>query len=86
MAVFLIVPTTEGTIAEKLDSVLPGAFYALPKGEFLVRYTGTSKALSDALGISDGEAGAAVVASLSGYYGRASNDVWEWMKQHWGAE
>jgi hypothetical protein len=83
MAVFLIVPTSDGAVAAQIEQTMPGQFYALPRGEFLVKYAGTSKSLSDALGITDGANGAAVVASLSGYYGRASTDVWEWMKQHW---
>jgi hypothetical protein len=83
MAIFMVVPTSEGKIATKLQETLPGKFYLLPKGEFLVQYAGTSKDLSDFLGITDGANGAAVVASLSGYFGRAPTDIWEWMKQHW---
>lgn len=86
MAVFMIVPTTQELtrLKAKLGESLPGQFYELPRGEFLVKYTGTSRQLSDDLGITDGVNGAAVVASLGGYYGRAPNDVWEWIKQNWG--
>lgn len=85
MAVFMIIPTTQEQmgIRDKLSEVMPGHFYELPKGEFLVKFSGTSKQLSDDLGISDGKSGAAVIASLGGYYGRAPNDIWEWLKQNW---
>lgn len=86
MAVFMIVPTVHepSQLKARLIDMFAGHFHELPKGEFLVKYTGTSRQLSDDLGITDGTNGAAVVASLGGYYGRAPNDVWEWIKQNWG--
>jgi hypothetical protein len=73
----------DAQIKQALEAKLPGKYYQMPKGEFVVSFTGTSKDLSDALGITDGTAGTAMVASISGYYGRAPNDLWEWIKQHW---
>ncbi|BDU21187.1 hypothetical protein [Dyella sp. GSA-30] len=84
MATFLVVPTGKAdALAAKLAEVMPGQFYKLPRGEYLVKFTGTSKDLSDRLSISDGSADNALVAALSGYYGRAPNDIWEWLKLNW---
>jgi hypothetical protein len=41
--------------------------------------TVTTKELSDALGITDGAVSAAVVVRVESYYGRANNDIWEWI-------
>jgi hypothetical protein len=83
--VFMVVPTSD---VEKVRSAVNqhflGLAYELPRGEQLVPFTGTSKQLSDRLGISDGSTGAAVVVSLGGYFGYAPNDIWEWFKQNWG--
>jgi hypothetical protein len=84
MPVFVIIPTSQAElVAGSLAARLPGNYYSLPHGEFLAAYAGTSKALSDYLGISEGTGGSAFIASLSGYHGRAPNEVWEWLKQHW---
>jgi len=85
MAVFMVVPTSE---VEKVKATV-GRHFAdqsleLPRGEHLVRFNGTSRQLSDQLGISDGSMGGAVVVSLGGYFGYAPNEIWEWFKQNWG--
>jgi hypothetical protein len=87
MALFLIVPTVAGvgpTIAAALEAKVPGHHRQLPLGEFLASFNGTSKELSDILGITSGAVGQAVVVSISGYFGRAQNDVWEWLAQRGG--
>jgi len=48
-------------------------------GRWFVVTTGTAKDLSDKLGITDGASGAAVVLAVSGYYGRTSSQIWEWI-------
>lgn len=84
MAVFLIVPTShEAALAAAITAKLPGKYHMLPKGEYLASFVGTSKELSDLLGVTDGTGGLAVIASISGYNGRAPNDIWEWITQNW---
>jgi hypothetical protein len=39
----------------------------------------TSREVCDALGVSEGQNGNAVAVGISGYWGRTSNDVWEWL-------
>lgn len=83
MANFIIIPTTGNT---NIDDDLPKKFgnkaLRLPQGEWLVSYAGTSKQLSDDIGISDNTSGSAIVLNISGYWGRASTDIWEWLKEN----
>ncbi len=55
----------------------------LGQNEWLVADSGTSKEVSDKLGITDGKNGAAVVLEVSSYYGRANNNIWSWIKNKW---
>lgn len=45
--------------------------------------SGTAEELSNKLGITDGASGPAIVADISAYYGRASPNVWAWIKEKW---
>lgn len=58
----------------------PSDHYALGNNEWLVAADMTPQEVSDALGISDGSNGAAIVFSMRGYYGRSSSDIWDWIK------
>lgn len=79
---FVVIPTMSET--STLDAKVQARFgtkcFQLPLGQWLVAYDGTSKQLSDELGISEGEVGVtALVLGISGYFGRANKDIWEWM-------
>jgi hypothetical protein len=81
MAAFIIIPIgntsdIDAAVAQKF----PGDSFRLPKGEHLVVFDGTSKELSDRLGISDGQVGSALVVGINGYFGWASKDIWEWLQ------
>jgi hypothetical protein len=45
----------------------------------------TAREVSEALGITDGASGPAVVLDVSDYYGFASTDIWGWMKSRFEA-
>lgn len=82
MALFVVIAVENDTLA--LDNLVQSKFgndaFKLPRGEWLVSYSGTSKQLADDLLISNGEVGvAAVVLAFSGHWGRASSSVWEWI-------
>lgn len=81
MSTFVIIPTSGGDTAfvGKLTELKNKAM-RLPMGEWLVAYEGTSKQLSDELGISENEKASAIVIGFSSYWGRSSSDVWEWIK------
>ena len=81
MTVFAVLPLNDQESVESaIRQKAPDAFYALPSGQFLVAFPGTSKELSDMLGISDRETASAIVVRVDSYYGRAPRDVWEWIK------
>ena len=78
---FVVIPTSPD---HKLDQVIGASFpkdhYKLPLGQWMISFDGTSKELSDKLGISEGTNGLGVVAAINGYFGRAPTGLWEWMK------
>lgn len=54
--------------------------------QWFVSYKGTSKELSDLLGItSNNDGSTGIVVAISGYYGRAPTNVWEFVAAHWDA-
>lgn len=89
MAMFMIVPINNPAgIEQQLGSLKATNgldFIKLPTSGFMVSYNGTSKELSNVLGITEGTSGTAVVASISSYYGRAPTDIWDWVKTRWEA-
>ncbi|WP_281647376.1 hypothetical protein [Parendozoicomonas sp. Alg238-R29] len=86
MSTFIIVPVGGAT---NIDQILPQKFgnkaLRLPNGEWLVAYDGTSRQLSDDIGISESPSGSAIVLNFSAYWGRAGKDVWEWIAANGGA-
>ncbi len=81
MPVFVVIPDLEKQQTEaRIRERFTNQSYRLPQGEWLVAFNGTTKELSDLLGISQGENGAsAFVVAIAGYYGRAPSDIWEWL-------
>lgn len=69
---------------EKLSAALqrdfPENHILIRPGQWFVVASGTAKEISDKLGVTPGsEAGTAVIVTASGYYGRASSQIWEWV-------
>jgi hypothetical protein len=47
----------------------------------LISAIGTAKDISDKLGVTPGnDAGAAIIFSMGNYYGRATTEIWDWIK------
>lgn len=88
MAIFAII-TQPNPNSQNLPSAIAKAFpdshLQIGEKNWLVATTGTARELSDKLGITDGSNGAAIVILMAGYYGRASNDIWNWVKAKWEA-
>lgn len=84
MANFIIIPLSKDN--QTLNTLIPEKFgndsYCLENGDWLLSYHGTSKQLSDELGISGGEQGSAMILNFAGYWGRANPDIWEWLNEH----
>ena len=83
MTVFIV-----ATSRQEFDSVLkariaahfPSDYYEIGRGQFLVAFNGTARALDTKL--TQGVQSALnyyVIFGISGYYGTASIDMWEWM-------
>ncbi len=79
MATFIVIPI-KNNLDVKLLKKFGNKSYCLPNKEWLVSYDGTSRQLSDELGISDATNLSAVVFNFSSYWGRANKDVWEWIE------
>ena len=86
--VFAVIATRGADrVREALAQQMSGdSVYELKSDVWLVSYEGTTRKLAEALGIRGGESGTGLVFPIGGYSGRASNDVWEWLKLHWPAD
>lgn len=84
MSIFVVIPSDDSPGIRSRIFMSGLQHFALPRGEFLVSFMGTSKELSDILGISEGESGNALVVSVSSYFGRSTPDTWEWITRNWG--
>ncbi|GAB2531212.1 hypothetical protein GCM10027032_17320 [Simplicispira piscis] len=92
MAVYLLTPLSDNIVQARalVEARLGdghGDFLALPNGRgWLISFRGTSVELSNFLGITGFPEGGAptltsvLITSVNSYYGRASSDVWEWLK------
>jgi hypothetical protein len=69
-----------------LGIVVPEKFYEIKESVWLVSYDGTSQQLAEKLGIRDGASGTGIVTPICNYSGRASGDLWEWLKVNWPSE
>jgi hypothetical protein len=85
MALFVVLSLGGSAPAIKagLDGNFPNNYYQLEEDKWIVSSPlVTAKQVSDAIGISNdlntGEL-TGFVASISGYFGRGSRDMWEWI-------
>jgi hypothetical protein len=70
-------PRLEGALSQ----TFPADYLKVGVGDWVVAARNkTAIEVSNALGITDGSNGSAIVVSIGSYYGRASSDIWEWMK------
>ena len=67
-------------IAGILEAEFPEDYIQIRPGQWFLVFSGTTRQVSDKLKETPGnEAGAAVIVSVNGYYGRTSSQVWEWV-------
>ncbi len=68
------------------ESNFPDNHLAIGHGEWLISTKGSAREVSDKLEVTNvaagtpSIAGSAIIFSVENYYGRASNDIWEWNK------
>lgn len=70
---------------EKMQQAVTAAFpndhLQLQDDEWLVSGIGTAKEISDKLRVSEPEgSGSAMIFSMANYYGRATTEIWDWIK------
>ena len=84
MALFVVLTDSENSaLQSEIAKKFPNDHKHLASNHWVVSSDKTARELSDHLGISDGKKGSAIVFGLSSYYGRYSNDLWEWIKTKW---
>ena len=86
MAIFAVIGqpgSKASTLAQVVPEHFPSDFIAVQEQTWLVAFHGTAQDLSAKLGITDGENGDAIVASISTYYGRANPNIWAFVKEKW---
>jgi hypothetical protein len=88
MAIFAILPQPNPNNA-KLPAAIKARFgdncFALDGGAWLIAAKLTAVEVSEALAITDGSGGGAVIVEVASYYGRANPSIWNWIKNHWDA-
>lgn len=88
MSIFAVIrqPSSQPeNLAAAVGAAFPDAHLKLADGVWIVAGSGTPKAISDRLGVTNGRNGSAVILEVSNYYGRASNHIWGWIKDKWEA-
>ncbi len=64
----------------RLAEQFPDSHIEIRPGQWFIAGSGTAIEISNKLQITPGaESGSAVIVAVSGYYGRASSQVWEWV-------
>lgn len=86
MAIFFVTPISDAAALKRaIKEKIGDEVYFLPghSGAAFVAFNGTTKDLSDALGITSNDevrVSTGVVLPVSNYYGRGPTDMWEWLK------
>jgi hypothetical protein len=82
MAIFVVLTTDESPqFAQALERVVPGNYFKVADGQWLVSAITTPQKLADALGISEegGHTASGIVATIGSYWGRANPEIWQWL-------
>lgn len=86
MTIFVIIQQhvdTPNRLAAAIKAAYPNDTYALEGNAWLISDNSTAVDVSNRIGITDGEAGSAVVIEAASYYGRANPAIWSWIKAKW---
>jgi hypothetical protein len=87
MAIFVVIPqpnpNTPKLPAAITDQFSTGqSFIGLEDNRgWLISTTGTAQGLSEKLGVTNGNNGAAVIFEIASYFGRANPNIWSWIKE-----
>ncbi|MBU1313972.1 MAG: hypothetical protein KJ947_22535 [Alphaproteobacteria bacterium] len=67
-------------VENAVNAAFPDDHMRLQDDEWLVASSASAQDVSDRLGITSGENGSAIVFRMGSYYGRASTNIWDWIK------
>jgi len=80
MAIFAIFRTSAPeALGLAIAAEYPESHLHLGGGEWLVATSATAREVSDRIGLSGGDNGAGIVVTVSGYFGRAPAEMWDWI-------
>jgi hypothetical protein len=81
MSIFVIFRVTDpAKLTAAIATNFENEHLELGNNEWLVSSNMTPQGISDKLGTTDGSNGAAIVFGMSGYFGRAPSNIWDWIK------
>src|SRR5947208_1744767 len=94
MPIFVLLPQNadaQARLPAAVASAYPDANKKLANNSWLVAGKGTAQDVSANLGITTkdntgpGPTGTTIVLEVASYYGRATSDIWDWVKAKWEA-
>jgi hypothetical protein len=79
--VFSNQPGMDALLEKSVKEQFPNNYFEMGRNRWIVAGEGTARAISDKLGITGDNhtIGSSVVFGISGYFGRASSEMWEWI-------
>lgn len=86
MTIFVVIPKTpSAALDDRVVVEFPDDSQRLDSGAWLISSAGTTQSVSKALGITEADGArklpiSAIVFATVGYWGRAPNTIWEWLK------
>jgi hypothetical protein len=69
-------------VKAEIEKLPDNSYYEIKDDTWFISYYGTSRKLAEQLGIRTGTNGSGVVLLMEAYSGRASSDLWEWLRAH----
>jgi len=81
MTIFAVIaPQPNEALASAIKERFPNSYYEIAPGQYLVSLPrGTVKQVLDALGLTQGGLGRALILRVSSYNGWHAKDMWEWI-------
>ena len=86
MGIFVIFRVSNPELMRaSLVRTYPNDHLEVHAGEWILSASGTAKEVSDKLGVTTGTpaatpVGTAMIFSMSSYFGRATTEIWDWIK------
>jgi hypothetical protein len=81
MTIFVVFNVSNPQLVKvAIEKIFPNDHLFLGNNEWLISSPlMTSRDVGNAIQISEGQNGNAIIMAMAGYWGRASNNIWEWI-------